>query len=399
MNNQPTNPATTAPVKTPPRTTRIVVTCLVILLTLAAIGFAIPWVHYRFTNIVLREAEVRGAITKIGARIDGRIKSVDVEPGQHVSKGQVLFRMEDDYLQAALVRSRGELASATRELENEKLSIEQARRRLTLEIARTKGALKTAKGDLEAQQSSLTKLEKQYERIDGLVKTGAVAVADFDRITGDRDKALAMVSAAGGTMDSAQSNYEKALNELDGLQVQENHLGVLEAQVAVARAKVSSAEADLDASVIKAPEEGRVLDRIVNVGGSAKVGEPILSLWIGKAWVEAWADERDLHNIQPGSSVDISLDAVPNLRLAGHVESIGLVTDKQLQPAIVPSTLHAFIRQNAMVPIRIALEEENPPVQLGLSVLVGIRKGSEKSEAAWVPQTRSTATNAAISKL
>ena len=52
-----------------------------------------------------------------------------------------------------------------------------------------------------------------------------------------------------------------------------------------------------------------------------------------------------------------------------------------------------------MVPIRIALEEENPPVQLGLSVLVGIRKVSEKPDAAWISQTRSTATNAAISKL
>ena len=208
-------------------------------------------------------------------------------------------------------------------------------------------------------------------------------------------------------LESAEFNHDKAVNELDGLQVRENHLGVLDAQIAIARAQVATAEADLDATVITAPEDGRVIERIVNVGGSAKVGEPIISLWIGKAWVEAWADERDLHKIQPGSQVDISFDAVPSRRLAGHVESIGLVTDKQLQPAVVPSTLHAFVRQSAMVPIRIALEDENPPVQLGLSVLVGIRKGSEHSEAAsggpsqgtvWTPQTKSTATNS-ISKL
>ena len=108
----------------------------------------------------------------------------------------------------------------------------------------------------------------------------------------------------------------------------------------------------------------------------------MISLWIGKAWVEAWADERDLHKIQPGNPVDISFDATPSRALAGHVESIGLMTDKLLQPALVPATLHAFLRQSAMVPIRIALDDENPPVQLGLSVLVGIRKGSEETRNA-----------------
>jgi hypothetical protein len=63
-----------------------------------------------------------------------------------------------------------------------------------------------------------------------------------------------------------------------------------------------------------------------------------------------------------------------------------------------------------MVPIRIALEDENPPVQLGLSVLVGIRKSAEKPEAisarrpkaspAWIPSIKSgVTTNAAITKL
>ena len=390
---------------------RIVVVCLVILITLAAIAIAVPWAHYRFKNIVLREAEVRGAVTKLGARIDGRITSVEVEPGQRVVKGQVLLRMEDTHLLAALDHARGELQAATRELESEKMGIEQNRRRLTIEIERVKGALRKAQGDLEAQQSSLTKLEKQFDRISSLVKTGAAAPAELDKATGDRDKALAQLSSATGQLEAATSNKEKAENELEGLKVRENHLGVLDAQILIARSKVATAEADLEASVVKAPVDGRVLERIVNIGGSAKVGEPMISLWIGKAWVEAWADERDLHKIQPGNPVDISFDATPSRALAGHVESIGLVTDKQLQPALVPTTLHAFMRQSAMVPIRIALDDENPPVQLGLSVLVGIRKSSEKSDAvAHQPQggaaaaifpnnSAATTTNTTVSKL
>jgi multidrug resistance efflux pump len=415
MNNQTTEGGTTI-LQAPkahgkPPVVRITVICLVLLMTLAAFAIGIPWVRYRCNNIVLREAAVRGAMTKIGSRIDGRIESVAVQPGQRVTKGQVLLRMEDSHLQAALKRARGDLQSATLELENEKLSIAQARRRFTFEVERAKAGIKKASSELEAQNSNLRKLEKQYDRISSLVKTGAAATAEMDKITGDRDRALAYVSSASAVLEAAESNHERAVNEIEGLKIRENRLGVLEAQITVARAKVSMVESDMEATVVTAPEDGRVLERIVNVGGSAKVGEPMISLWIGKAWVEAWADERDLHKIQPGSPVDISFDASPSRKLSGHVESIGLVTDKQLAPTLVPTTLHAFMRQSAMVPIRISLDDENPPVQLGLSVLVGIRKGSEPVESlarhpqgnssADFPQqnTAATTTNATVSKL
>ncbi|HTE87408.1 MAG TPA: HlyD family efflux transporter periplasmic adaptor subunit, partial [Terriglobales bacterium] len=176
-------------------------------------------------------------------------------------------------------------------------------------------------------------------------------------------------------------NYQKAVNELDGLSVLRAHLSVLESQIAIARAGVGAAEADVDASVIRAPQDGRVLERIVEVGGAARVGEPMISLWIGRPWVEAWVDERDLRKFRIGSPADISLDASGKGKLSGKVESIGLVTDKQLQPSLVPATLHALIRQNAMVPVRIALDGDNPGVQLGLSAVVGIQKESVSSDA------------------
>jgi hypothetical protein len=45
-------------------------------------------------------------------------------------------------------------------------------------------------------------------------------------------------------------------------------------------------------------------------------------------------------------------------------------------PLPVPATLHAFVRQSAMVPVRIALEEDNADLQLGISAIVGIKRES-----------------------
>lgn len=378
------NVGQSAPSSPPPRkflpsirqVRRAAIVALTLVAGLGGIGIAVPWCYYRCHHVVLGKASVKGTVTKVGARIDGRVSAVEVELGQRVSKGQVLLKLEDRHLQAALDRAHAELESATRDLESEKLGIEHSRRRLNLETERVKGVRKKAGAEVEAQTSNLVSLQKQYERVTSLYKSGAAATSEMDRITGDRDRAQALVDAATGALEAAESNYEKAMNELDGLTVRETRLGVLESQVAAARARVATAEADLEATIIRAPDDGRVLERIVEVGGSARVGEPMISLWIGRGWIEAWADEKDLQRIQIGSRADVVLDACPNYKLSGRVEAIGLMSDKQLQPNPVPSDLHAILRQDAMVPVRIALAEDNSRVQLGLSAEVGIHRGA-----------------------
>jgi multidrug resistance efflux pump len=108
------------------RLVRLIVVVLVLLATAVALALVLPWFSYRMDNIVVREAAVRGVITRIGARIEGRVRHLDVEPGQRVFQGQVLLRLEDGHLQAALGRARGELDSTLREVESEKLAIEQS---------------------------------------------------------------------------------------------------------------------------------------------------------------------------------------------------------------------------------------------------------------------------------
>ena len=360
--------------------TRISVIGAVGLVSVAALAIGARWGYYRYQHIVLGEAAIKGTITKIGARIDGRIQAIEVDIGQQVTKGQVLLRLEDRHLQAALDRSNAELKSATEDLETEKMAIEVMRRRLTLEIGRLNGIRKKVQGELEAQQSGLVRLQKQYDRIGSLLRDGAASVADMDKVIGDRDRAQGNVNAALGQLEATESNYEKASADLEGLVVREARLKLLESNVVVARSRVAEAEADLDAAVIRAPGDGRVLERIVEVGGSARVGEAILALWIGRPWVEAWADERDLDKFKIGSRVDISLDTNGRRKLSGRVESIGLASDKQLQAGSVPTTLHALVRRNAMVPVRIALDSDSSEVQLGLSAVVGIQKEPEATE-------------------
>jgi multidrug resistance efflux pump len=266
-------------------------------------------------------------------------------------------------------------------LQCERLAIEQERRRLSAESERVNGARKAARGELEARRSHASTAVKQYARVAALIQSGIAAQSEMDVASGERDRSQALVQAALGEVEAAESAYQKAMTELEGLRVRETRLGVLESQVRVAEARVAEARANVDATLIRAPQSGRVLERIVEVGGSAKVGEPMIALWIGKPWVEGWAAESDLPKIQVGHRAEVALEAFPEKKLAGRVEFVGWMTDKQLQPAAVPATLHALRRPPAMVPVRIALEEEDGRVRLGLSAVVGIRKDSAPATA------------------
>lgn len=365
---------------------RLVVLIGVVFATVGILLVAETWLVYRAEHTVVSNAMVRGRVHKIGARIDGQVKSVEVQPGQRVAKGAILLRLEDGYLRASLQEAQSALVSQQKRYEAEKLGIEHDRIRLPLEVDRCESACRAAAGDLDAAGSNLEKLEREFVRIQALVKSGIASASDLDRSQGERDSARAMVKVAQGKLEEAESNCRVARVQVDGLRVREAGLEVFAAEVQRARQHLSRARADLAAAVIRAPEDGWVAERIIEPGGSAKVGEPMLSLWVGEPWIEAWADEKKLAHIAIDNPVDITLTAYPGHQFQGRVEAIGVLADRQLQSESVPSTLHSLFPPNAMVPIRIAVATDQFRVQPGLTALVGIQDAEPKplAQNGWV---------------
>jgi membrane fusion protein, multidrug efflux system len=368
------------------RILRLVVLIGVVFVTVGLLLFAGTWLVYRAEHTVVGNAMVMGRVHRIGARIDGQIKSVEVQPGQHVFKGQVLIGLEDAHLRAAVLEAQSELAAAQKRYDAERLAIEHERRRLPLEVERCESVCRAAAGEVEAAVSNQEKQEREFTRINSLVKSGIASSSDLDRVQAERDNARALLKAAQANLAADESTCRVARVQVDGLRVREAGLDVFAAELEGARQHLSLANAELAASVIRAPEDGWVAERIVEPGGSAKVGEPMLTLWVGVPWIEAWADEKKLAHIAIDSPVDVTLTAYPGRQFQGRVESIGVLADRQLQAETVPSTLHSLFPPNAIVPIRIAVSMDQFRIQPGLTALVGIQDAEEGplSQKGWI---------------
>ena len=352
--------------------TRLLVLLGVALATALILRTGYAWGYYRLEHTVIKNASVKGRLYKIGARIDGQVKSVEVQPGQRVIRDQILVRLVDDHFQAAARQAQAELQSALKRWEVEKLAIAQERRRLGVAVARSESSSKAAAGDVEAAASTRDKWEREFARVTSLRNSEIASKSEVDTVIAERDRARAEFKVAQERQAVAESTCQETRLQLEGLHVREAGLEVLASDADLARARLALCEADLAAAVIRAPADGWVVAHIVEPGGSAKVGEPMMSLWLGTPWIEAWVDERKLARVKVGGLADVTLAAFPDQQLHGQIESIGVLADIEMQGLPVPSTLHSLFPDNAMIPVRIAVPEGQVRLQPGLSVIVGI---------------------------
>lgn len=356
--------------------TRLIVLGTVTVVTIAALLLGGSWLYYRTQHTVIRNASVKGRLYQLGARIDGQVQSITVEPGQRVTKGQVLVRLTDDHFQAARNQAQSELEAAQKKMAAERLAIDHERQRLALEVERCENLSEALAGEVEAAITLRNKWERETERVKLLIPAQVTSASEIDRVTTERDNARALLKSAEGNFGAAQSNCRVAQVDVEGLRVREAKLQVLVADVELARQRLAAADADLAAAILRAPEDGWVVERIVQPGGSAKVGEPMLSLWVGAPWIEAWVNEKKLDRVKIGNPVDVTLAAFPGRKLRGKVESIGILADTERQNASVPATLHSLFPNDAMIPIRISVDAEELRLQPGLTALVGIRNAA-----------------------
>jgi membrane fusion protein (multidrug efflux system) len=329
----------------PPRLRRIVGPALIAAAVLSVLLPFTLWARYQILYVVSRNALVKGAITSVGAQLDGVVTSVEVDTGQRVQAGQVLAR-----------------------------AIQQERRRLAGVVAEASARSAAARAQAEAAQSQADEARNQHKLRESLAKGGVIAQEELRTAETTRRTAEAVRATANADERAARAAQHLAEVESEGLNVREQHLVVLEADVEAFRAELALAEADLKAALIRAPADGWVLRRIAEPGASVVVGQPVVALWIGnEVWVEAWIEEDDLAKVKPGNAARVTVKPFPRRVFSGEVESIGVSTDYELPDAAVPQPRNARIRAAPVVCVRVRLDEADGLLP-GLSAVVGIRK-------------------------
>lgn len=297
------------------------------------------------------DAYVQADFTAIVPQVGGVITEVAVADHQDVQAGAPLVSIDERDLRIAVDNANAHVASAQAAIGS-----------LQAQIARQQSIIEQARAAVAAAGANLKLAQANRSRFTNLARDGSGTVQAQQQA-------------------EAQWEIQRAAHERDraGLHSAEQQTAILradldKAQAALLAAQAEKAAADLNLSYarVTAPVGGVVAQRRARVGGYARVGEPLLTLVpLDAVYVEANFRETQLARVQVGQPVEVTVDALPGLRLKGRVESLGPASGVSFSAVPPHNATGNFTKIVQRLPVRIQLEpgqEDVRRLRVGMSV-------------------------------
>jgi HlyD family secretion protein len=313
------------------RTSRI---AIIVLIALVALG---GWVYLRGQNHVeYRTAKVeRGNIeatisatgnpnavvtVQVGSQVSGNIKELHADFNTKVKKGQLVARIDPEIFEAKVNQAKANLDNVRAAVLNARAMLQKTE----ADVANAKASLEVAKANgAKAKVAVMDAQIKLKSRIN-LFKEGGISAEDRDSAQATYDSNVAALGAAQAQEHAAQFSLRAAQAQHEVAIAQ---LASAEAQVRQSEAVLRQSQVDLDHTYIRAPVDGTVVSRNVDVGQTvaASLSAPTLFLIaqdLTKMQVDTNVDEADIGRVRVGQDAVFTVDAFPTETFEGKVVQI-----------------------------------------------------------------------------
>jgi membrane fusion protein (multidrug efflux system) len=340
-----------------PKKRRPLVWFILALVAIAAGGEGFHyWVEHRNLEST-DDAFVDGRAVTISPQISGLVVSLDVTDNQFVHKGQPLIHIDPRQYQNDRDQAEGTLATSKAQLAGNKLGVAIAKKNFPAQLQQAQAQLATA-------QATLKRAQADYDRQKSLPKL-ATSQQEVDQATATLSQAQAQVMLAEAQVEVAEPVTER----IDQTQTE---VGQLTGQVEQAQSKLDQANLNLSWTIVTAPQDGWITKRNVEVGNYISPGQQIFSIVSPEVWVTANFKENQLTFMRPGQPVDIEVDAYPDLKLKGHVDSLQLGSGSKFTAFPPENATGNFVKIVQRIPVKIVIDsglDPQIPLPLGISVV------------------------------
>ncbi|UFJ39339.1 efflux RND transporter periplasmic adaptor subunit [Brevibacillus humidisoli] len=243
-----------------------------------------------------------GKTVQVAPKVSGKIQTLNVELGQKVSQGDVLFKLDQQDLMN---------------------SVQQAEAAYKLALANFKQSDTSSAQGVEQAKNSLTQAEQALkdaklneQRMNQLFSQGAISQQQYEQ-------AKSAVTNAQTAYDNAKATYDAAQKQVG--------IGVSQASVDQARVSLENAREQLANSTVTAPISGVVSSVSGSVGEMASPQMPVVVLvTTDPLLVKVNVSEQEITTLQVGSKVTVHLPALDK-ELEASVTAISPVMDQQVK--------------------------------------------------------------------
>ena len=314
-------------------------------------------VYYHFflaPYVSTDDAFIDGYVAMISPRVPGQVLKLVVTDNQQVKAGDVLVELDPSDYATSLNVARADLTAACSQLEEAKAQVRVGEAK----VAQAQAAVVAAGAENQRATNDLQRYEAVASR--------AVSQSAIDQAQAGARSATAELAAARSQVQAAEAGV--------GL----SQAGVETAAAGVQQAKARLAQAELNLSYTKvvAPRDGRVTARTVQLGNNVQPGQMLLTLVPTNMWVVANFKETELNDLRPGQSVELRVDAYPDWKFKGRVDSFQRGTGARFSLLPPENAVGNYIKVVQRIPVKIIFDEELPTnldIAPGMSVVPEVK--------------------------
>jgi len=358
---------------------RFIIIGVVAVLVVGALLFWWHSTYYEDTD----DAQVDGNLIQISSRINGHVKTVEVDQNQYVDAGQHLVDIDPADYTTALQQAEANLEAASANYEAARVNIPVIHintgsnlntassdvASAMAGVTQAQNQLKAAQDRVVAAQATYNKANLDVQRYTPLVEKDIISKQQYDAAvaTADADKAAVeeaqadVVSAqdavriARERVTQAQSSLSYAKTGPQQETIQKAKADQAAAQVDQARAGLAQAKLNLEYCTISAPAAGIITTKSVQPGQNVAIGQALMTLVsLDNIWITANFKETQLHHMKVGQAVTIHVDAYDR-DYDGKVTQIGGATGSMLSLFPPENATGNYVKVVQRVPVRIDL--------------------------------------------
>ncbi|MBV9923575.1 MAG: efflux RND transporter periplasmic adaptor subunit [Acidobacteria bacterium] len=296
-------------------------------------------------STVTASGEVRPIrFVNLTSEVQGRIVDISVNPGDHVTTGQPLVRVDPTQLESSAEAQAASVQAAISDVQNSRASVasaeasvQQSQQQQTAaeaSLAQARQAVNTAQTAVDREQVNLETARRELKRTTELIESGVASRSEFDAAQDRLKTAQVALKTSQAQLESAKIAVEESK-----ARVNQARVAVTEAQTRVKSAEVgvrtSEARAGAQQALLRgqssqrskavtvSPLTGVVVDIPARVGQFAVAGLSTTALMtiadMSTINVEVNVDETEIAQIQEQQPVKIKVDAMGERELAGKV--------------------------------------------------------------------------------
>ena len=327
--------------------------------------------HLVFGQTVSTDNAYVGAETaEITSMVSGQVAEVKVSDTQQVKQGDVLAIVDPRDAQIALAQAQAELAKAKRQYTQSSANSSS----LSSQIMISSDDINSAKAQVAQSQVAQQQAQQEFDRRNRLSASGAISKEEFTKSQSALDNAQANLKVAQAALAQAESKRKAAQSNLDANEALIKGASQSSTpDVLVAQAKVEQAQLDLQRTEIRAPLDGVVARRSIQVGQRVAPGSILMRIVpINQLYVDANFKESQLEKVRVGQTVTLTSDLYGD-DVEYHGKVIGFSGGTGSAFALIPSqnATGNWIKVVQRLPVRIQLdpkELEKYPLRVGLSM-------------------------------